>query len=169
MTSNPLTGSDIVRIVDEVGKAIKLLVDLPDNPRPESKGGYLSIFSGKTGVLLFSVLIGEVPPEKVEKYSNLSREKAQRLLKNPGHLSSWQTRNPEEDKYGGAIRVILETGQEFIFSISGFPEVGDETVVLVSAISTLGFNAKRAEEIAKISGNDLFNHLYKVIYTSRFP
>lgn len=68
-----------------------------------------------------------------------AREKADRLLRHPTHLTSYRTRNPgkrytliddvEVTHWGGAIRA-----HERIIAISGFPEKWDEACAFVIAI-----------------------------------
>lgn len=112
------------------------------------EGGYFCVADGKNGLPLLTVLIGKVPLEKALRYLNLCQEKAARLSMYPGHGSSWESRNPEENQWGGAIRV----GTDFIFSLSGFPELGDEAVMLDTAWH---INEPRVtlDRIAQHSGN----------------
>ncbi len=48
------------------------------------------------------------------------------------HLTSWESRNHEEGKYGGAV-VLPIGGTEYIFSLSALPEAGDEAFNLILA------------------------------------
>jgi len=99
-----------------------------DDPRWQGKtGGCFCLADGKTGAPLFPPApIGEVPAEKAEKYLAFCQEKALRLAAHPDHLASWQSRNPDADQWGGAVRV-----GDLIFSISGLPEMGDEALMLI--------------------------------------
>jgi hypothetical protein len=42
-----------------------------------------------------------------------------------GHVSSWESRDPGHDRWGGAIRI-----EDLIFSFSGLPELADEALML---------------------------------------
>ncbi len=89
--------------------------------------GYLSIFDPADGRLLFSIEIGKCPKEKFTGYARNSLEKGQRLACHSTHLSSWQSRDPKEQKWGGAIRA------KYIVSFSGLPEHADEALCIAIA------------------------------------
>lgn len=84
-------------------------------------------------------------------------EKAHRLglPMNRNHVSSWTTRNFDAGRYGGAIRVIVphELPTVGIFSFSGLPEHGDETLDL-SVAEHLGYDTW-VERILSTSGNEI--------------
>ena len=61
----------------------------------------------------------------------LAEEKVARQF-NLGHMSSYQSRNEKERKYGGAIAVLA--GVLWGIGISGLKELEDEAIALVSAI-----------------------------------
>jgi len=98
--------------------------------------GYLTLMDGITGEIIFTVPFGEIPEEKREKYFDISQEKANRLFSNVnmhlpnGHTSSWESRNIDENKYGGAIYFNCFS-TVFILSFSGMPELIDEAMMLV--------------------------------------
>lgn len=66
------------------------------------------------------------------KYQKYSGEKYRRLCRyvDEGHLTSYESRDPSQDKWGGAI-VVPIGGIETIFSTSGLPEAGDEAYDLI--------------------------------------
>ena len=98
-----------------------------------------------------------MPAERGQKYLELAQEKARRLAEHPDHWSSWQSRNPDEGKWGGAVNAGA-----YIFSFSGLPELADEAAMLLTALS-LGFLLEeRAAAFAQYSGNELF---YKMMAT----
>lgn len=84
-------------------------------------GGYFFACDGTCRQLLHKKLLAP-DPTKLPKYREYSREKAERLLRHPEHMLSWQSREPKEGRWGGAVR--LQSG--IIFSFSGFPELVDE-------------------------------------------
>lgn len=95
----------------------------------DRKGVYLCL-ADSSGFPLVISAIGEVPEDKRQRYFDLCQEKALRLANNANHLSSYQTRNPEKDLWGGAIR-CQEEG--LIISCSGLPELADESLVMAIA------------------------------------
>ncbi len=115
----------------------------------EKKGGHLCVTDGQ-GNLLFEKVIGEIPdPEKAAKYGRLALEKCQRLANNPLHVSSWQSRNEGEEKYGGAIRV----NDSLFFGFSGLPELLDEAVVLTSAVMSADMTLCNVQLVVRASNN----------------
>lgn len=95
------------------------------------KGGYLCLASLDSGVPLLARKVGDLnttPAEKRLKYLDLSQEKSKRLAFSPGYFSSYQTRNPTRDQWGGAIRTLY-----FILSFSGLPELADEALCILIA------------------------------------
>ena len=84
-------------------------------------GGFLYLCE-PDGRMVCHLRLGIPDPNKWDKYVAFSAEKAQRLGENPNHLLSWQSRNPEENKWGGAI--LLPDKRRLSFS--GFPEKTDE-------------------------------------------
>lgn len=77
--------------------------------------------------------------DRREKYHTYAREKATRLERMMDseelvdrHLTSWESRAPRLERWGGAV-VVPIGGIEYIFSLSGLPEQGDEAFCLVLA------------------------------------
>jgi len=125
--------------------------------RAEQDGGFLSIISSEDGRLLLRRPIGTYNKENEDKYKDFSLEKAQRLFRNlsKDHYSSWQSRNPEKEAWGGAI-----LAKSLIISFSGLPELHDEAFSLVMAVKLDVLNYFEAKNITVISGNEAFNLLY---------
>ena len=122
-------------------------------------GGCFSIADAETGLFHIVTPIGEVLPEKLLKYLSLCQEKARRLWGNPDHVSSWESRNEEKGQWGGAIRY-----GSLILSLSGFPELGDEAIMLKSAQrSTLALS-----EFIRMP-RDTNAHLNVIAQTSQNP
>lgn len=90
------------------------------------QGGWLHVTNAE-GKLIFHEKIGTVPIEKNAKFRALSAEKALRLHEHPEHRSSWESRNPKKDQWGGAFRTV----DGWIFSFAGFSEFWDESLVLL--------------------------------------
>lgn len=114
--------------------------------KKDQYGGYLTIFDKEDKEILTIEKIGEIPEEKEERYKNLSREKGERLFLHQGHLCSFQSRNPEEDRYGGAIRT-----ENLIISFSGFPEDADTLFVIEVAKLVVELEKDRTTEILTLA------------------
>ena len=84
-------------------------------------------------------------------------------LPNP-HTTSFQSRNEEENKYGGAIYANYHSNIS-IFSFSGMPELIDEAMMLVLA-KRLAIDASRSL-IQKIEGYQR-NPYWELIDTNFF-
>ena len=121
-------------------------------------GIYLCVADRKTGLPYLLIPIGKVPVGKAERYAHLALEKALRLANHSVHKSSWESRNPDSDKWGGAIRAGA-----FIISISGLPELGDEAV----ALQVVWPQDEPVQEIAAKSGNPYWKQLSEVVEEER--
>ena len=131
----------LIRVVDQI---LEALPNLPQELHPkdrslENQGGYLTLEDFDGNIILIS-RHGDPAPEKNSKYKFFSDEKAGRLLDHPDHISSYQSRTPEEEmadtpqmerKYGGAIRIA---SIKAVLSFSGLPELLDEALVTVAVI-----------------------------------
>lgn len=76
------------------------------------------------------------------------QEKIQRLLAHPEHVASWQSHDPDNDQYGGAIRV-----KGGFLSFSGLPEHADEALCIGLARTFGALSAEEAASIIDITGN----------------
>ena len=119
-------------------------------------GGYFALYergpTGQVGRALILETIGTVIFKCISLYCRLVREKVHRLSQHLEHLSSWQSRDPDNNKWGGAIVAGI-----YYLSFSGLPELCDEAIVLITA-RTLGIiSAHEAMRIAQISNNELYN------------
>jgi hypothetical protein len=129
-------------------------------------GGYLAVFETlkseqKEGVVkvlpLFVVAIGTFPNEEGEEYAKFAVEKGQRVIETQ-KLTSYETRNEAENKYGGAIRT-----ENYVLSFSGLsPDTADEAVVLAIAyqvdLLSMGAVLKTASTIESVR---IFSELYQ--------
>jgi len=121
------------------------------------RGGCFCLLSPVSHNPIQYFMVGEVPKDKEEKYRLFAREKADRLLLNREHKSSWQSRNEEAGQYGGAIR-----GCEYLFSFSGLPQLLDEALMLVVAIIHGDLDYEGARAIIHESQNPHFVKLYNL-------
>lgn len=109
-------------------EALRKLLELPEYTDTRA-GGYLVLMEAHTGAIVSITRVGVVMPEKEQKYISFASEKARRLFAthkvNPDIVTSWQSRNPDDDKWGGAI-----WSKNWIVSFSGLPELADEAMSL---------------------------------------
>lgn len=147
-----LRNSSILWIVE---KLVEESTKLQGNPKPERRGGYLTVLlRGEPGFSLCA-RVG-IFIDDHEQYLVFSQEKAERLHGHwHQHLSSWQSRDPDKGCWGGAI-----CADEMIFSFSGLPEKVDEAVVTAAAY-WLGeiTEYSHALQIADISRNPFTEEL----------
>jgi len=138
----------------------------PSNTNPEKAGGYLVI--GSEGFEERYILkIGNCPAEKDNKYRNFAQEKAHRLfsdwLRDPSSISSWQTREPNLNRWGGAVLfpIIGERGPSCdIISFSGLIEPADEALGLMLGYQfKLATDPKFAERVIDISANKVYREM----------
>lgn len=94
--------------------------------RGQPVGGYLCI-ADETGLPMLIIKIGEDCPEKDSDRLVFCQEKARRLAAHPEHRLSWESRDPDKQMYGGAVRGSVK---KLIVSFSGFPERVDELYAL---------------------------------------
>jgi len=156
--------TELEKLLELLTRIIQIMRGQPhlllDSKGQERRGGYFSVFSANDGVLILRTLIGEPsPPENEERYYTFSKEKGERLymLLHIGHLGSYQSRDPEKNRWGGAI-----WARKFIFSFSGLPELADEALMLVLAIANQDIFLHEAREIAERSNNNVFEELYNL-------
>lgn len=124
---------------------------------PNRQGGYFCLVEKEGNPLALPTLvlgIGAVPAEKGPKYIAFTQEKAKRLAEHLDHVSSWQSRNPDEDKWGGAI-----VAGPYIFSFSGLPELADEAAMALAAVELDYMTIVQALAIADHSGNQLIRQM----------
>lgn len=134
---------DLARIVEYADRIIATAVDfLLQAGKPDKRGGYLAVLEIGRGNLEMLVRLGHSPQDKVDGRIEVATEKCKRLHNLP-HLTSYESRNPEIGRWGGAVR-----GSELIFSFSGLPELWDEAAMFVLAIC-LG-QLRKGEVLAQI-------------------
>lgn len=122
-------------------------LQLLDKNEHRRKGGYFCI-GDALGEVLDLFLVGSVPREKAFRYRELAQEKIRRLAAHPGHRTSYQSRNPALDHWGGAVR-IRNPKHTVFFSFSGLsPDTLDEALVLMVAMQTGLVDQKVALRIA---------------------
>jgi hypothetical protein len=114
----------------------------------QKQGGFLCI-ADKTGRPLVIHALGSPTAEKWDACLAFCEEKVRRLGMNPTHQRSWQSRNPEQLQYGGAVR-----GEDFIVSFSGFPEELDEVIAGMALYE--GADLSEVADLARILEDNSF-------------
>ena len=98
-----------------------------------------------------------LPLDRSTRYVRTSLEKAHRLqVSGPEIQSSWETRDPESDKWGGGIKV-----NDHILSLSGLPELWDEIFVVCVALKSGIAGVKPCLEIMEKSGSRVLFDRYR--------
>lgn len=146
--NNQIGKETIQTVLNEASLMMDLFINLPGNPKPDRQGGYFTIVDRAIEQVLLVSRIGQIKTEEANNYLLFSQEKARRLMLSPDHISSWQSRDPKNDKWGGAIKT-----PEFILSFSGLPELGDEAVMLLTAWDLNWLKSAEVLLIAEKSSN----------------
>lgn len=127
---------------------------------PKRTGGWFSFARANADGVVTPVIgfaVGMVSAERFDKYRRLANEKAYRLGTLPEHISSWQSRNADAGKFGGAIRCYED---RLIFSFSGFSEHEDELLCTIAADKLGLIKNTRIQKIRKISENQLLHEYH---------
>jgi hypothetical protein len=117
-------------------------------------GVYLSITNRSTGDIMMVSCVGSVDSERAIRYLVYSQEKAFRLADNPLHFSSWMSRKPKENEYGGAV-----AANSLIFSVCGLTEEGDEALALMLIKRLLLETPEYCDRVAAYSNNETYHRL----------
>ena len=148
-----MTGIEIVNIIEVATEQFKKAGLLDGRGRT---GGYLCV-ADSLGILLVCQ-IGDLDAAKAFQYFTVCQEKAKRLMEN-GHISSWQSRDPDTKKYGGGVR----TDNDVIFSFSGLTEHLDEALTAaVASLTKARLSPERWAEISEISRNPYMNNYGRI-------
>jgi len=150
------------RVFETMKYVFGLWLKFPGNPDPARTGGLFGYMNreGKN----FVAEIGLEPDEKRLKHTYLVVEKPARRRQNPGHISSYQSRNPEEGEYGlwgGDIEV--NEGEDFTFTGCSSDQA-DEALVLMTAILE-GVDVE-VERIVEASNNTIFTDFREFVDVS---
>lgn len=147
----------LASVLDVVDDTFQMAMKLMNEPA--RTGAALTIINlDESRPLSFTTRVGRPPKDKAQKYDAISIEKARRLLASPHDESSYQSRDPDNDKWGGAIK-----SDPIIISISGFHELWDEAIGLILAVRGSSLRAVRADLIAAYSKNPHFEPLLEAL------
>lgn len=146
--------------------AVETAVALYSFVEPEEgrEGAFLCV-TDLNGRIVLHQRVGRVSREtlddthgfKVTQYERLSLEKARRLAVRTidGHRTSFESRWPEEWKWGGAV-----LADPYIVSISGLREVDDEAVAFIGCVEAELLTPAQALELAEINPKATFASYY---------
>lgn len=140
------------KLTDDQRDQIQLVFERVRSILPEDqahqKGGYFRYYRRNPDMgpeansiddhyyLVEEFQLGEVSPDKLITYMELSQEKAYRLAARTTEQASWSSRNPDKEQWGGAVRTRYG---KHILSFSGLPERFDEALALVIGILIRGY------------------------------
>lgn len=106
-------------------------------------------------------VLGELDEERRLRCTAFAREKARRTLLNYDarcDISSWESRQPDAGKYGGAIVTAV-----YVLSFSGLAEKVDEALANCVAVLCGLHSQDDADHIAALSGNEFFPQLMELV------
>lgn len=124
---------------------------------PKMRAGFcFALYGCPSRHLILKGMVGKVRDFKIKKYYEFVDEKAKRLFSmGLFYNSSYESREPELEKYGGAVR-----GEHYILSISGMAsEHADEAIAMMTLILRKEMNKLSARDIAERTGNKIFGPL----------
>ncbi|MDB4991798.1 MAG: hypothetical protein JWL75_43 [Parcubacteria group bacterium] len=99
--------------------------ELCDTLRSEGKLGGYACVAQQDGLPILIMALGEPNEAKSATRLEFCQEKVRRLAANTAHSLSFESRDPDNNKWGGAAR-----GKRYIVSFSGMPERLDEYFAL---------------------------------------
>lgn len=117
----------------------------------DRKGGWLAVFdTHQPHHPVAHILVGQWPDQAEQRHA-YSLEKGRRLIARGGS-SSFETRDPDQSHWGGAIQY-----NGLVFSFSGLPEHADEImmILLMRLLPGVGIDWGVAGHIIAISGNTM--------------
>ena len=152
---------DLLEVLDQVSLNVNAFIELPDAAR-DRRGGYFTVVSRNTESpqVITITKIGNPALEESNTYFDFSQEKANRLIVSIELSSSFQNRDPDNGRWGGAIKT-----SDYVLSFSGLPELGDEAVMLLTAYSFSWLTEEQIVKIAKISSNPHVAPLFRKLYS----
>ncbi len=147
--------------------------EIKENPSPNKRGGALFMALGGFSEQVI-LAVGDIPEDKREKYRMIASEKAHRVyahwlrgkwLNREDHVvSSYQTRDPDNLMWGGAI--LFENvpnplaPRPSIISFSGLSEWADEALSFVIGHSFgLDVDKSLVSKVKDISKNPLLDDM----------
>lgn len=162
---------DVEQLRITANKLVYLSTKLPSNEAPERKGGELTIALRDMGEIRIVPVGTVMDMDKASMYKRFSQEKAHRLysdwLRNPETISSWQTRQEEIDRYGGAVLFYDSNSAPGIISFSGLKEHVDEAVSLSIGKAQGWIDDNLIGKIIRVSKNLVFPEMWDAYEKNR--
>lgn len=109
----------------------------------------------------YTLSLGNPHPEKVLRYTRFAGEKCARTCES-GQISSFTTRDPANDKWGGGIKVYGGYA-----AISGLPEVWDEALIVAAALALDLLSVDEANAIFDLSQNPHRERVFQMVESYR--
>lgn len=134
---------------------------LSKNSRAKCIGGYFVVRNMITGEIVFELMIGRISNvQMARKYVRIAQEETQRIYQTK-HISSWLTRNREEEKYGGGIHSVI---YKIAMAFTGSCDEQSNEAISVCVANQLGLiTANEIESITRISDNKITQELIRSI------
>lgn len=129
----PLDDDFIRRVTSYTAHFLKVAIGLfgKESSWHGCEGGYFCIANHKTGLPYLIVPIGKTSNSRAESYFALCQKEIRKLAGHPRYASNRQCSETNPREYACAVR-----GGKYIFSLSGFPAPGSETI-LASVVAML--------------------------------
>lgn len=161
-------------ITDIAVKLVGLSTELVSNPDRKMAGGIITWAPDNLGSI-HSARVGDVSDSyKWDSYRRFSQEKVYRthaafLISPDTTISSWQTRDKDEKKYGGAILFDQAGAKDSkeIISFSGLKEPVDEAVSLVIGHELRHVSDDFVRQVIEVSGNEVYHDLLQAYRDSK--
>jgi hypothetical protein len=121
--------------------------------------GYYARYDRSSGVMSTVIKLGS--PLSVASQESMARrfefacEKVTRLAAYPVHYTSRESRDPDSDKYGGAVR-----GDNDLHSFSGLPEDLDE---VLSTLFAVFFGDMTLERARRLLGEEVYKNYIPIV------
>jgi len=157
--------------LDVAEEVLRRFLELKENRSQERTGGYLTVLDRRVIKKRYLINeIGECLPEMDSNCFLYTQEKSNRLhVKNvtDGHISAWQSRNREQNEFGGAIVAPsnskgLLAGRNLIGALSGTYEHGEEAILIDIWMIFRWLTLADAKRIVDISDNQILWPLLNV-------
>lgn len=154
-----LSPPTINKVLQELSRILGFILEsdliLTPEEKNRYKGGYLCIAEMTHGTPQLLCMVGQIATDYVDKCKKRAEESAQKVA--AFHLlSSWENRNADQDKFGGAIHA-----DGAIISFHGFPEWVDEAISVSIAHSLRQIDDVTIQKISTISCNPFIQILIK--------
>lgn len=165
-----IEGIEIGVISDVAEEIMRRFKDLPDKDlKLQETGGFLAILkaTSRDYIIPLVIEVADCAPSLEIQTQELVQENCRRLLKfrnEKGHITSWQSRNPEDKEYGGGITIghywtQVDYGGNLFGAFSGLPEHQNEALVTILFLTFNWISSGHIEKIIEISNNQFIRPL----------